>query len=243
MPDMRRTLFMDFGTHEAAEIQALFCSNFLARIWLAKTSLLHNRSRLEGLKNLWRYALGSPLSLDAARAMDLVMVEPFVTRGIANIVRSGQFGSVCFLNSVVSSADDVVKQIHLANDSLGHSIYRSKPRLTGRSVDVLNINIAKLIDLVIGSGRHKSWDKVIVRLNIEGAEIDVLDAILSHRNLLNSKILFMGSLGDIEKCHGAGVLEEYELLLAKFEHPFIWFTSNPNSWVVARKEVEAFIQG
>ena len=241
MPIKQRTLFLDFGTHEATEIRSLLCGNPLSRAWLAKSSLIHDRS-ISGLRNLWSYTWGASLPSSVIQQIDLVMVEPFATDGIAQVISSRAFGSTLFINAVVSESHDVLKTLYLAKDSLGHSVYRSKPRLSGRSVDVLNINISNLIELVVGDRRSRAWDKIIVRLNIEGAEVDVLDSILSNADLIDSDFLFMGSLGDIEKCHGTAVLKKYESLLSRFERRFVWFTSNPNSWHLARKGVVEFLQ-
>ena len=237
-----RTLFLDFGTHEASEIRSLVCRSRLSRAWLAKTCLIHSKFRVDGFRNLWAYVWGASLSKAQVRQIDLVMVEPFATRGISDVIGDCAFGSSTFFNSVVSNSCDTFKTLYLAHDSLGHSLYSSKPRLSGRSVEVLNMQISKLIDLLVADGRISGWDKVIVRLNIEGAETEVLDAILSHEDLVDCEFLFMGSLGDIGKCHGEDALKKYEAMLERFERKFVWFTSNPNSWHRARAQIREYLE-
>jgi hypothetical protein len=149
------------------------------------------------------------------------------------------FDSYALLTGVTSLEKAGPIELRLSNNRLGHSIIPTKPNLSGDCKRVWNFPIETVLDLAGPRNEHGNDDIYILRINAEGVENQIIEYFLDQLPL--DRFIVMGSLGDLAKCFGSAEQERVESLLREYGIPFIYFTSNPESWATALTQLSRVI--
>lgn len=239
----KRLIVVDIGTHKAQEARTIADRSLFFELSMLWSFAKHYRWRVTA-------AFADFISVSRCRAelrgvdSAFVFVEPIAYRQLrAFLPRLGAFayiGGVCSQQQAVGWTD-----LWLARNGLGNSLFSSKPNLTGRKLSVWNVNFMATLDWVDKNFRTGSDDLLILRMNAEGVELEVLEALAAHQQRGEGCRVdaVFGSLGDIRKCFGKEAWEVAQGLLEEMSLPYVYFTSNPSSWAPALKQLAGMLEG
>ena len=228
-------LIIDIGTHKGDEA-ILFSSrdSFSGYFRFIYQWLKYNRISVSSLKDILQ-VLKIRDSISRKTSCKFALVEP-----IPHILlkkRLAHINLALYFCGVVSNQTDSFIPLHLSADSLGHSIFRSKPNLTDESVNINNISIDAFFSLL--KPHLSSFKYVLLRVNAEGLERDLIVWLSKHPDFQVD--LMMGSLGDIYKCFGKDEYDRSIDILRKTGIEFLYFTSNASTWLPALKKIYSTI--
>ena len=222
-------LVIDLGTHLGDEVRLLASLNLKKaserrRVWLrlvvATRSIWKANAELARIEASQRI-LGSKVRI--------AMVEPMSwPRFMRNV---SLMGSIIYFQGVTSLNPGGSIPLYLSKHHLGHSIFASKPGLTGRHVEVWNFEFELLWKTAVELLRGQDELQIVLRINIEGAEDQILGALLER--IEPKPALIMGSLGDVKKVFGDQRLIDLQTKLSQSGIPFVYFTSLPTTWAPA----------
>ncbi|MDQ2094283.1 hypothetical protein [Rhodalgimonas zhirmunskyi] len=231
---MTKLIFVDVGSHEAQEFQALFLHG--RRQYFHHWVKHLNRIRRAGGEACNRACYKTLLSdadfLKAHRSdVAYILVEPNARLCALETYRAADLTcnfalaaepKVAALNRLFYSSQDRMGQ--------GSSLFVEKPNVDTADFDwVLTIDphrFAKEIAKAY-SGDDKTT-KIILRINNEGAEDDVIKAF--HTVFGDRLVAVMGSLSDVEKVKGAEALDGLYRYIADAGIPFIPLHSDFATW-------------
>ena len=180
-------------------------------------------------------------------AINIFAIEPHPVYFQQLVRRFSNHGiyKACFWNIGVSSREGVQK-LHVHPNSLGHSLYQDKSGVTQAFVPTISMRLSTLLHDLPKSDH----DINVLKANIEGAEIDVLEDLESH-SLLGYFDFYLGSapgkFSDIAKVTSlreAGKVEQADRILRKESISILKFSHANPQWqnVDLRMKVEEEIE-
>ena len=241
---MNKIIYIDVGTHFAQEFRSIFGSQkyfFLLMIRRLISYFFLRRGEmltLGELKELMRQRS------DLRKRKDCFTF--FFVEANSKVIQ--QNAAYKFADGIFNCALTGEKQLSIINlyfangDHLsqGSSIFLSKNNVSsndayptvGVPADLFFKSLKKLIE---GSIDEYS---VILRLNCEGVEDDVIYS--AHQVFSDKLTLIMGSLKDVQGCKGDEAYDLLQKYLNTNNLPFIFFSSDINSWGEAHKSINEF---
>lgn len=244
-----RMLFVDVGTHEAQEYMGLFGHGRLTylRHWLRH----RRRSRRQGKVALDRAGFSRFLQVAGRlralrRQVIYVMVEPNARLFALDRYRSADIALNIALSADARTAS--LMPLYLAESNptgQGSSLFTEKPNVKADEFDmVLNLDalhFAESLKTAMAAQYGAADGPVILRLNNEGAEVDVIQAF--HQVFGSRLKAVMGSLSDVAKVKGADALTALHQYLDDAGIPFLPLHSDFATWPAAARLTLDLIEG
>ncbi len=244
-----KLLFVDVGTHEAQEYMGLFGHGRLAylRQWLRH----RRRSRRQGKVALDRAGFARFMS-DADRLKALrhrvvyVMVEPNARVFAMDRYRKADIALNAALSSDARTASLMPLFLAESNPTgQGSSLFTEKPNVRPDEFDmVLNLDalhFAEVLNTAVTAQYGSTDGPVILRLNNEGAEVEVIRAF--HQVFGPRLKAVMGSLSDVGKVKGQDALTALYAFMEAEGIPFLPLHSDFVTWPAAAEKTLALLEG
>jgi hypothetical protein len=242
-----KLLFVDVGTHEAQEYMGLFGHGRLAylRHWLRH----RRRSRRQGKVAMDRAGFSRFMATtDRLRAMRsrviYVMVEPNARLFAMDRYRLADISLNVALSADAAKAS--LMPLYLAESNptgQGSSLFTEKPNVKPDEFDmVLNLDALHFAEtLKAALARHYGTHDgpVVLRLNNEGAEVEVIRAF--HQVFGQRLKAVMGSLSDVAKVKGEAALTALHGFLDAEGIPFLPLHSDFATWPAAAEKTLALL--
>jgi|GEM_PF-1561820 len=234
-----KLLFVDVGTHEAQEYMGLFGHGRLAylRHWLRH----RRRSRRQGKEALDRAGFARFLAttdrLKARRDRVIyVMVEPNARLFATDNYRKADIALNAALSADTRTASLLPLFLAESNPTgQGSSLFTEKPNVRPDEFDmVLNLDalhFAEILKSSVAAHYGAADGPVILRLNNEGAEVEVIRAF--HQVFGPRLKAVMGSLSDVGKVKGEAALAGLYAFLKENGIPFLPLHSDFATWPAA----------
>jgi hypothetical protein len=244
-----KLLFVDVGTHEAQEYMGLFGHGRLTylRHWLRH----RRRSRRQGKVAMDKAGFDRFLAMaDRLKALRkrviYVMVEPN-----ARLFAMDRYRQADIALNVALSADAAkasLMPLFLAESNptgQGSSLFTEKPNVRPDEFDiVLNLDalhFAESLRATIAAQYGADDGPVILRLNNEGAEVEVIRAF--HQVFGPRLKAVMGSLSDVAKVKGQDALSELYSWMEDQGIPFLPLHSDFTTWPAAAEKTLTLLDG
>ena len=132
--------------------------------------------------------------------------------------------------------------LNMYDDSLSSSIYNKKNINKIEQLNCIGIDFYNFYKLLLAKSILTFDDKIVVRMNCEGAEFGVVEGI---RNLINDGVQIetvIGSLADVKKIHGKNKYDEMIHTLESCGLEYQYFKGTDlESWPVGISEVKKAI--
>lgn len=244
-----KLLFVDVGTHEAQEYMGLFGHGRLAylRHWLRH----RRRSRRQGKTALDRagfdrfMAVASRLKALRGRVI-YVMVEPNARLFAMDRYRQADIALNVALSSDAATASLMPLFLAESNPTgQGSSLFTEKPNVKPEEFDiVLNLDalhFAETLKATIAAQYGATDGPVVLRLNNEGAEVEVIRAF--HQVFGPRLKAVMGSLSDVGKVKGEAALTGLYAFLDANGIPFLPLHSDFATWPAAAERTLSLLEG
>lgn len=230
---MTKLVIVDVGAHEAQEFKALFRLHFwnYFRNWLKHL----NRVRRSGgnVCSLYRFTnlLSDAAWLKTERSsIYYILVEP--NKRLFSLPIYAE-ADMCANVALASEFNKVtLRKLYFANNEKtgqGSSLFEEKPNVNLSDFDwVLSIDPEHFfLELVKKIANHGDVN-FILRLNNEGAEVEVIEAA---RKVFGGNLVgILGSLNDVEKVKGAAALQNLNKFISDQNIPFLPFHSDFATW-------------
>jgi hypothetical protein len=244
-----KLLFVDVGTHEAQEYMGLFGHGRLAHLrhWLRH----RRRSRRQGKLALDRagftrfIAATDRLKVLRNRVI-YVMVEPNARLFAMDRYRKADIALNAALSADTRTAS--LMPLYLAESNptgQGSSLFTEKPNVRPDEFDmVLNLDalhFAKVLHTAVAAQYGSTDGPVILRLNNEGAEVEVISAF--HQVFGPRLKAVMGSLSDVGKVKGQDALTALYAFMEAEGIPFLPLHSDFATWPAAAEKTLALLEG
>jgi hypothetical protein len=244
-----KLLFVDVGTHEAQEYMGLFGHGRLTylRHWLRH----RRRSRRQGKVAMDKAGFDRFLAMaDRLKALRkrviYVMVEPN-----ARLFAMDRYRQADIALNVALSADAAkasLMPLFLAESNptgQGSSLFTEKPNVRPDEFDiVLNLDALRFAESLRATlaAQYGTVDgPVVLRLNNEGAEVEVIRAF--HQAFGPRLKAVMGSLSDVAKVKGPDALAELYSWMEAQGIPFLPLHSDFTTWPAAAEKTLALLDG
>lgn len=244
-----KLLFVDVGTHEAQEYMGLFGHGRLTylRHWLRH----RRRSRRQGKVAMDKAGFDRFLAMaDRLKALRkrviYVMVEPN-----ARLFAMDRYRQADIALNVALSADAAkasLMPLFLAESNptgQGSSLFTEKPNVRPDEFDiVLNLDALRFAESLRATlaAQYGTVDgPVVLRLNNEGAEVEVVRAF--HQAFGPRLKAVMGSLSDVAKVKGPDALAELYSWMEAQGIPFLPLHSDFTTWPAAAEKTLALLDG
>lgn len=244
-----KLLFVDVGTHEAQEYMGLFGHGRLAylRHWLRH----RRRSRRQGKPAVDRAGFSRFLaSTDRLKVLRhqvvFVMVEPNARLFAMDRYRKADIALNAALSSDARTASFMPLFLAESNPTgQGSSLFIEKPNVRPDEFDiVLNLDALHFAETLKSTvaAQHGSTDgPVILRLNNEGAEVEVIHAF---QKVFGQRLkAVMGSLSDVSKVKGPDALTALYDFLDSEGIPFLPLHSDFATWPAAAEMTLSLLEG
>ena len=245
------TVIIDIGTHKCEELNVLICPSIseLAGLLRASAKKLLGRSNLSlsSLSVCWGIFFTKPLQ-EELNNLKIIALEPNLDVCIKKINRLKKITQVIHFPIVVQGHDfdestDIVA-LNMYDDSLSSSIYNKKNINKIEQLNCLGVDFYNFYKLLLAKNILTLDDKVVVRMNCEGAEFGVVIGI---RNLISDGVQIeavIGSLADVKKIHGEEKYDEMIHILQSCGLEYKYFKGTDlESWSVGLSEIKRVISG
>lgn len=244
-----RMLFVDVGTHEAQEYMGLFGHGRLTylRQWLRH----RRRSRRQGKAALDWAGFSRFLQVaDRLRALRqqviYVMVEPNARLFAMERYRRADIALNIALSADARKASLMPLFLAESNPTgQGSSLFTEKPNVKAEEFDmVLNLDalhFAESLKMAMAAQYDAADGPVILRLNNEGAEVDVIQAF--HQVFGPRLKAVMGSLSDVAKVKGEAALTDLYQFMEDAGIPFLPLHSDFATWPAAAEMTLKLLEG
>ena len=232
---MTKLLFVDVGTHKGQEYRAIFETskwNYFKR-FVNQRSMASRRKEeplsISGFKKLIANA-----SFLRSRRSDIhyVMVEPNSKIFCLPIYQSADLALCVSLSKNEKSAS--LARLYFANGDntgQGSSLFESKPNVSLEDYSsVLNLDPTSFASMLKDhfEKEHGSSYQVVLRINNEGAEVDVIESF--YQVFSDRLIGVLGSLSDVQKVHGEEQLSALYSYMKQNDIEFVPLFSAFCSW-------------
>jgi hypothetical protein len=244
-----RMLFVDVGTHEAQEYMGLFGHGRLTylRHWLRH----RRRSRRQGKAALDRAGFSKFMQVaDRLRALRrqviYVMVEPNARLFAMDRYRSADIALNIALSADARTASLMPLFLAESNPTgQGSSLFTEKPNVKADEFDiVLNLDALHFAESLRAAAatQYATTDgPVILRLNNQGAEVEVIQAF--HKVFGSRLKAVMGSLSDVAKVKGEAALSDLHRFMQDAGIPFLPLHSDFATWPAAAELTLKLLEG
>lgn len=244
-----KLLFVDVGTHEAQEYMGLFGHGRLTylRHWLRHRRRSHRQGKVAMDKAGFDRFMAMASRLKALRKRVIyVMVEPN-----ARLFAMDRYRQADIALNVALSADAAkasLMPLFLAESNptgQGSSLFTEKPNVRPDEFDiVLNLDALQFAENLRDTiaAQYGAVDgPVILRLNNEGAEVDVIRAF--HQAFGPRLKAVMGSLSDVAKVKGTDALSDLYAWMEAQGIPFLPLHSDFATWPAAAEKTLGLLDG
>lgn len=246
-----KIVLIDVGTHKCEELCVLLNSGFQAVYlyfkWLAQSlkkirnwtcenknyGWLSIREHMQIIAHLFRKPYDGEIVIIAIEPNSEIVVS------YLNKLKK-KYSTIYFPIAILGHDSDRrcgLEKFFVYKDDLSNSLYLKKH--LGRPLKanlVFSVRFRVLLDELLKFDIINNHDKVVLRMNCEGAELGIL------RDCLNSKVkleCIMGSIADIAKIHGNDARMEGDILMKKMGASFCYFKgSDPTTWLSAKAALE-----
>ena len=230
---MQTIHLIDIGTHDGQEISLITGRHSLFGLSIHLLKLFKAKG-IECIINL-KKILNFSDKFSNNFKFRLICIEPIMSNILYSRIKIIKPDLI--IKGIVSSNKSSFSNLYLSKNRLGNSIYKEKPNLSGKTIKVANISFSILFkELVLPY--YKKEDILIVRINAEGIEKDLIDYLIQNKIEID---LLAGSIGDIKKCWGESVYKEYATKMIDNKISFVYFTSNPFSWLPAMQKINQIL--
>ena len=242
-----KLLFVDVGTHEAQEYLGLFEHGRFAyvRRWMRLRRHARRAGRsLPGYDAFRRFLRVTDRLKAHRRQVFYVMVEPNARLFAKPVYRRAD---VAF-NLALSAEHGILalRPLFLANgDPMGQgsSLFTEKPNVRTHDFDLVASldarHFARELDRILTDMHAAAGLPVVLRLNNEGAEVEVIEAFFA---VFGDRLrLVMGSLSDVIKVKGQAAHDQLMAFLAERGIDFCPLHSSIATWPLAADRVVALI--
>lgn len=232
---MTELLFVDVGTHKGQEYRAIFETSRWSyfKRFLNQRVMASKRKEeplsISGFKKLIANA-----SFLRSRRSDIyyVMVEPNSKIFCLPIYQSADLALCVSLSKNEKSAS--LARLYFANGDntgQGSSLFETKPNVSLEDYSpVLNLDPTSFASMLKDhfEKEHKSGYQVVLRINNEGAEVDVIESF--YQVFSDRLIGVLGSLADVQKVHGEEQLSALYRYMKQNDIEFVPLFSSFSSW-------------
>lgn len=241
---MKKIIWIDVGTHNAQEYESAFGSNskFIWRIFrrfIGKVIFLRgNFLNLDLLKSINSSRNFFKKNKSRFKFFFIEANSKIITQQKVYLEADAVFNVA--LTSNDAEAAEITK-LYIANNddsSQGSSIYIEKDNVTEDLFKLcIGINPLKFFISIEKYLKELGHDYVVLlRLNCEGSEDDV---IYSAYECFGSKLkLICGSLKDVKVVKGEKSYEDIHNFMVNKNLPFVFFSSDINSWSKAHSAIK-----
>lgn len=239
----KKLIFVDVGTHEGQEYNAIFGHGTVTyfRRWLRHCRHERRAGRNWPAFSGFKDFLGMVGRLQANRhSVAYVMVEPNARLFALPVYRNADLGC----NIALADEPDVlsVRPLYLAQSNpmgQGSSLFTEKPNVEASQFDLVlsvdALHFAKQLKAAVAKMYDADDAPVILRLNNEGAEVDVIEAFYS---VFGGRLqLVMGSLNDVIKVKGQSAYDDLMQSLDRRGIRFLPFHQNYATWPAAAEAI------
>ena len=233
-----KTFFIDVGTHNAQEYSALFEANKFSLMW---TFVRH---RVRAWRKRTQYVSWSDFKdfLKSSEFLKLhrkdffcIFIEPNRRLCATSIYKHAD----AVFNVALSADSEAASFLPLYfahSDKLGQgsSLFKSKPNVDTSNFEyVVNIDAMHFASQLtrLCDSLSNSKFQVILRINNEGAEVEVIEAF--HQVFQQKLVGVMGSLADVAKVKSPEKLNSLMNFMIEKKIPFTPLHSNMLSWPLA----------
>lgn len=244
-----RTVIIDVGTHKFEELNILFCPSWDELATLIKTTIkkLIGRSDLSfsTIVNCWYFLLKVPLK-GKRKNVKVIALEPNIDVCLKKLKRLKNSLSVIHF-PLVSLGHDYSKKVDIVGlniygDSLSSSIYGKNKLSKVDQLFCLGIDFYQFTNMLFSKEVISRNDKIIIRMNCEGAELGVIKGVSKLINEGCHILSVMGSLADVKKIHGAEKYDEMIEILKSHSIDYKFFKgTDVSTWILGINETSNVI--
>lgn len=250
-----KIVLIDIGAHKCEELCVLlgpgwqavglylqclqsYLKRLLCHVLRKKGNNICNRNRglvsIREHMQIIAHLLSKPLHKN--RKIAIIVIEPNWEIVVSRLNKLGKKYNIIYLPIAILGHDSDrrcgLEKFFVYKDDLSNSLYLKKHLDKPLRYNLtFSVKFKVLVNELFELGIINNHDKVILRMNCEGAELGIL------RDCLNSKVnveYVMGSIADIEKVHGNKAKIEGDILLKKLNTSFCYFKgSDPSTWLDA----------
>lgn len=238
-------IIIDVGTHKSEELNTIFHPSISEFYLLLKETIkfILNKSKLTRsmIINCWSLFLKEKRR-PPKKDFRIFALEPNTSVGLKNIRRLQKVVSILYFPFVILGHDnnkshDLVNLKIYAN-SLSSSLYNKNNMQAVSSIHCFGFNLANFVQLLSSNGLINKKDKIIVRMNCEGAELGVVKGIDALSQDGYHFVSILGSLADVHKIHGEASYQSMMNILAKNKLNYVYFKgSDLSTWMNGVNEI------
>jgi hypothetical protein len=232
---MANVLVIDVGSHKAEEVYLLDGAPYFSprnRYRVLRGSKYSPGRAAQELRAI------AHLSQEFRRkhTSRFVMIEPVMHPELLRFLLRTE--SALLINGVSSCDPSGPTTLFMSGSSLGNSIIKTKPGLSGETRNTFNVNFEALYEFLVQTFvQSGDCEKIVLRMNAEGVEGPIIE-YLAKRASVKPAVL-AGSIGDIKKCFGQEAYDKALADLAGANIPYIYFTSSTMTWSPGLKDIMA----
>lgn len=131
-----------------------------------------------------------------------------------------------------------LQELKIFSNSLSSSLYDKKNMQILNSVYCLGFNFSHFIKMLEAKGLVNKENKIIIRMNCEGAELGVVSGINDLLKQGFNVVSVLGSLADVRKVHGEDAYKEMIRVLSENKLTYVYFKgSDLSTWDDGIREI------
>ena len=232
---MGKLLFVDVGTHKGQEFRAIFQTSrwsYFKRFFNQRFMASRRNEEPLSINGFNRLLSNSAYLRSHRKDIHYVMVEPNSKLFCLPIYQSADLALCISLSKSGKPAS--LARLYFANgDNTGEgsSLFETKPNVSLKDYSaVLNLDPTSFANLLkeYFENEHGSHYQVVLRINNEGAEVDVIKSF--YEVFSNRLIGVLGSLADVQKVHGESELSALYTFMKHNDIEFVPLFSAFSSW-------------
>ena len=232
---MTKLLFVDVGTHKGQEYRAIFETskwNYFKRFMNQRFMASRRKEEPLSISGFKELIANSSFLRSRRREIHYVMVEPNSKIFCLPIYQSADMALCVALSKNKKSAS--LARLYFANGDntgQGSSLFETKPNVNLEDYSsVLNLDPTLFANMLKDhfEEEHGSGYQVVLRINNEGAEVDVIESF--YKVFSDRLIGVLGSLSDVQKVHGEEQLSALYCYMKQNDIEFVPLYSAFSSW-------------
>ena len=242
---MEKLVILDVGSHEAQEFKSIFKNRFWDYFyhWLKHLNRIRRVGGEACSVTSFRALLANAAWLKSKRnSVFYILVEPNKRLCALPIYRDANMVA----NLALSKEQDIVsvRRLYFSNNQKlgqGSSLFKEKPNIDLNDFDwILSLDPKYFFARILSDTFVNDETNFLLRLNNEGAEVEVIEA--AHEVFGDRLLGLLGSLSDVEKVKGTEAMLQLNKFISENELTFIPFHSDfatwPNAMAFIRTAVE-----
>lgn len=233
-----KNILIDIGTHKSEELNVLFNPGFseLKLLFKETVKYLLKRSRLSWkvIAKCWGMLLSSNKRSNKEN-IKIFALEPNLAVSRKNIKRLEKVISIVHFPIVILGHDhannfDLVT-LNIFRDSLSSSLYEKNNLEKLEKIHCLGLDFYYFIELLCSKGVLDKENRIIVRMNCEGAELGVVSGVDRLLQEGYKVVSILGSLADVQKIHGDEAYKKMLEILQNNNLKYVYFKGTDlNTW-------------